>query len=357
MQPQDLLRELKRTVDELQALNDIGRALTSTLDLTEVLRLVMRKVSELTRAGNWSLLLVDEQTGDLVFEVAIGTGSERLFEQRLPRGEGIAGWVVANGQPVLVEDVRADPRFSSRFDAMSGVVTRSVLAVPLAAHGSVLGVIELVNPVEAAPFTPEDLVTLRTVADYAAIAIENAKAYDRIVELTITDDHTGLYNARYLYRSLEHELARGERYKRPFSVVFLDLDKFKQVNDVHGHQAGSQTLREVGAVLKAALRETDVPIRYGGDEYVVVMPETDKERALHVAERLRKTVSETVYLKDRGLAVHVTASFGVATFPEDGKTVEELLAGADAAMYAVKESARDGVTHAGAVRKRAGSGG
>jgi len=348
MQPQDLLRELKRTVDELQALNDIGRALTSTLELSEVLHLVMQKVSELLRAGSRSLLLVDEAAGELYYEVAVGPGAERLAQARLPLGDGIAGWVAREGQPVLVEDVRADPRFSDRFDALAGAETRCVLAVPLLAKGRVLGVIELAGGEAARPFSAEDLLTLRTIADYAAIAIDNGQAYERIKELTIVDDHTGLYNARHLYRTLESEVARSGRYGRPFSVVFLDLDRFKIVNDRHGHQVGSAALKEVGELLRRALRSADVPIRYGGDEFVLLLPEADRAQALGVAERIRAQLEAARFLGDRGLDVRVTASFGVATFPEDGATAEAVLGAADAAMYRVKQRSRNGVESAGA---------
>jgi diguanylate cyclase (GGDEF)-like protein len=348
MQPQDLLRELKRTVDELQALNDIGRALTSTLELPEVLHLVMQKVSELLRAGSRSLLLVDEAAGELYYEVAVGPGAERLGQARLPLGDGIAGWVAREGQPVLVEDVRGDPRFSDRFDALAGAETRYVLAVPLLARGRVLGVIEVAGGEAARPFSPEDLLTLRTIADYAAIAIDNAQAYERIKDLTIVDDHTGLFNARHLYRTLESEVARSGRYGRPFSVVFLDLDRFKNVNDRHGHQVGSAALKEVGELLRRALRSADVPIRYGGDEFVLLLPEADRAQALAVAERIRGQLEAARFLSDRGLEVRITASFGVATFPEDGADAEAVLGAADAAMYRVKQRSRNGVEAASA---------
>ncbi|HSN92460.1 MAG TPA: sensor domain-containing diguanylate cyclase [Anaeromyxobacteraceae bacterium] len=348
MQPQDLLRELKRTVDELQALNDIGRALTSTLELPEVLHLVMQKVSELLRAGSRSLLLLDEAAGELYSEVAVGPGAERLAQARVPLGDGIAGWVAREGQPVLLEDARTDARYSDRFDALAGPETRCVLAVPLLAKGRVLGVIELAAGEAARPFSAEDLLTLRTIADYAAIAIDNAQAYERIKELTVVDDHTGLYNARHLYRTLESEVARGGRYGRCFSVVFLDLDRFKDVNDRYGHQVGSAALREVGDLLRRSLRSADVAVRYGGDEFVLLLPEADREQALGVAERIRARFEAARFLGDRGLEVQVTASIGVATFPEDGDTPEAVLGAADAAMYRVKQRSRNGVEAAGA---------
>jgi diguanylate cyclase (GGDEF)-like protein len=348
MQPQDLLRELKRTVDELQALNEIGRALTSTLELPEVLRLVMGKVSELLRPVDWSLLLLDESSRQLYYEAAAGPAADRLRSARLPLGEGIAGWVAREGQPVLVDDARGDPRFAPR-DALARGETRSVLAVPLLVKQRVLGVIELVNGENARGFTPEDLLTLRLVADYAAIAIDNARAYQRIRELTVVDEHTGLFNARHLYRALESEIARSQRYKRSFSVVFLDLDHFKLVNDRHGHQVGSALLKGVGELLRAALRSADVAVRYGGDEFVLLLPESDRAQAAAVAERIRRELEQATFLADRGLALRVTASFGVASFPGDGDAPEAVLGAADAAMYRVKRRSRNGVEEAGAL--------
>jgi len=347
MLPHDLLRELKRTVDELQALNEIGRALTSTLDLPEVLRLVMGRAQDLLKASRFSLLLLDDRASELRFEVASGPGSERLAAARLKLGEGIAGWVAQEGQPVLVHDVARDPRFAPRYDELSGQRSHSLIAVPLVSKGRTLGVIEVVSGVGERELTPEDLLTVQTLADHAAIAIENAQAFERIRELTIVDEHTGLFNARHLLRVLETEVVRSERYGRPFSLVFIDLDHFKAVNDRHGHQAGSAALREVGAVLRAGLRETDVPTRYGGDEYVILLPEADRAQAMGVAERLRAAVAGHVFLRERGLEVHLTASLGVATWPMDGRRAEELLGRADAAMYWVKGASRDGVAHAG----------
>jgi len=346
MEARDLLRELTRTVQELQAFNEIGRTLAGTLELHEVLSLIMQHVSEVLRPGHWSLLLADEARGDLAFEIAVGEGAERLKGMRLPLGEGLAGHVARSGEPVLLADARSDPRFAARFDAASGLVTGSVVAVPLRSKGRVLGVVELVNPQGTRRFDGDDLRTLQALADYAAIAIDNARAYERIRELTLQDEHTGLYNARHLWQQLELEVARSHRTGRPFSLVFLDLDRFKQVNDRHGHQAGSAVLREVGELVRARIRAIDVPVRYGGDEFVVLLPETDRAQARAAAERLREGVNAEVFLRGRGLAVHVTASFGLATYPADGRTPEELVQRADAAMYRVKETTRDGIAEA-----------
>lgn len=343
MEGRDLLRELKRTVDELAVLHEIGKAITSTLDVREVLRIMLAKVSELLRPHNWSLLMVDEKTGELVFEVVVGEGSESIKGLRVGVGEGIAGWVAREQQPLLVADVHADARFAGRFDAVSQFQTHSILCVPLISKGKTLGVVELVNGPADGAFTHGDLKTLAAVADYAAIAMENAQNFQRVQELTVVDDHTQLFNSRHLRRVLEAEVARAKRFGHPLSMIFFDLDRFKTVNDTHGHQSGSALLAEVGRLLLGSLRSVDVPTRYGGDEFAILLPETDRQAALNAARRFRKALREHTFLVDRGLSVRLTASYGVATFPDDASDEEQLIRQSDLAMYKVKESGRDGI--------------
>jgi len=347
MQARDLLRQLQRTVDELAVLNEIGKALTSSLDIGEVMHLILAKVSELLKPRNWSLLLRDQQTGELYFKAAVGAGSEMLMHLRLQRGEGIAGWVAEHNAPLIVDDVTADPRFAARFDKTSRFHTKSILCVPLAIKGRVLGVIELVNGEGDGSFSTEDLRILSTVAEFSAIAIENAQNFAKVQDLTVLDDHTGLFNSRHLKRTLEQEIIRATRFGHPVSLVFFDLDYFKRVNDTYGHQAGSRLLAEVGRLLLGTLRSTDVPVRYGGDEFVVLLPETSKDQAMECAKRLRSEISKWKFLAEEPYGpLQITASLGVASFPDDARAPEELLRRADDAMYRVKAERRDGVAAA-----------
>jgi diguanylate cyclase (GGDEF)-like protein len=347
MQARDLLRQLQRTVDELAVLNEIGKALTSSLDIGEVMHLILAKVSELLKPRNWSLLLRDPQTGELYFKAAVGAGSEMLMHLRLQRGEGIAGWVAEHNAPLIVDDVTADPRFAARFDKTSRFHTKSILCVPLTFKGRVLGVIELVNGEGDGSFDAEDLRILSTVAEFSAIAIENAQNFAKVQELTVLDDHTGLFNSRQLKRTLEQEIVRATRFGHPVSLIFFDLDHFKQVNDRHGHQAGSRVLAEIGRLLLGTLRSTDVPVRYGGDEFVILLPETSKDQAMECAKRLRGEISRWKFLAEEPYGpLQITASLGVASFPDDARVPEELLRRADDAMYRVKAERRDGVAAA-----------
>ncbi|AKU91208.1 sensor domain-containing diguanylate cyclase [Vulgatibacter incomptus] len=343
MEAEELLRELKRNVDELHAYNEIGKALTSTLDIREVLRLIMEKVGELLQPTNWSLLLVDEITGELFFEVAVGPGSESLQGLRIGAEEGIAGWVASRKESLLVADVSQDERFASRFDEATRFSTSSIAAVPMRSKGRTLGVIELVNGRGQPPFDEADVRVLGSIADFAAIALENARNYRRVEELTIIDEHTGLYNARHLLRSLDAEILRARRFGHDLSLVFFDLDRFKQVNDRHGHQAGSAILRECGEELLQVIRPADIAIRYGGDEFVCLLPETTSAEALAFAERVRERFKARAFLESEAGGLRLTASFGVASFPEHAADADELLRRADLAMYRVKGSTRDGI--------------
>lgn len=334
---------MQRTIEELEAFTEIGKVLTSTLDIHEVLRRIMDKVQELLKPANWSLLLVDPKSQSLVFEVAKGPGAERLAGERIGLDEGIAGWVVSRGKPLLVEDVRKDPRFSSRFDAATLFTTRSILAAPLRYGERSLGVIELVKGPKEEPFREEDLRTLTTIADYAAIGLENAWNFRKVEELTVLDDHTGLYNARHLSKVLAAEVARAERFDHPLSLIFFDLDHFKQVNDCHGHQVGSLVLAGIGDILRKTLRSVDVPVRYGGDEFVCLLPETGKSQALFWARQLQAAIREHPFASPTGAEIRVDASFGVASLPDDAKDADELLRQADLAMYRVKRGGRGAI--------------
>jgi len=184
---------------------------------------------------------------------------------------------------------------------------------------------------------------LQSLCDYAAIAIENARAVEKIQELTITDDCTGLFNARHLYKTLETEVYRSARFGYEFTVLFIDLDHFKYVNDTHGHLIGSKLLAEVGYLVKAQLRLIDYAFRYGGDEFVVLLPQTGKDAGLVVAKRLRDNFRTGLFCREEGLNLNVRASIGLATYPQDAKTPQDIIRQADEMMYLVKNTTRDNI--------------
>ena len=343
--------ETARQSQELRIFHDVAKALTSSLDLDSILQTIMEKMAEYFRPDTWSLLMVDEQKNELYFAIAVGSAAEALKNVRLKVGEGIAGHVAKYGEKLVVPDVSADKRFAKRIDKVTQWETQSIICIPLRAKLRVLGVIQLVN-VDMAHFGHEEQFFLQALCDYAAIAIENARSVEKIQELTITDDCTGLYNARHLYKTLETEVYRSARFGYEFSVIFIDLDHFKQVNDTHGHLVGSKLLAEIGYLIKAQLRLIDFAFRYGGDEFVVLLPQTPKDAALVVARRLRDSLRASNFCKDEGLNLNVRASIGLATYPHDAKTPHDIIRQADEMMYMVKNSTRDniGIAQRGVVK-------
>ncbi|MFZ0412193.1 MAG: sensor domain-containing diguanylate cyclase [Candidatus Acidiferrales bacterium] len=335
------------TSGDVNVFHELGKALTSSLQLDQVLRTIMEKINEVLRPDTWSLLLMDVDKGELFFEIATGKGAEALKDVRIKLGQGLAGWVAQTGQAVVVPDTSQDSRFFAKVDERTRMETRSIVAVPVRFREQCLGVIELINCIGPEGFSTRDMALLEALADYAAIAIENARHVQRIHELTITDDCTSLYNARHLNFMLDTEIYRSHRYAFEFSLIFIDLDHFKNVNDTFGHLMGSRLLADIGSAIKEKCRLIDHAFRYGGDEFVILLPQTSKDNAMSVAKRLHKLIREAVWLHEQSLDVHITASVGVASYPTDSRTKAELLHLADEAMYAVKNSTRDSVLAAG----------
>lgn len=330
----------------IELFHSIGKALTSSLELSEILNIIMEKIRTLFNPTHWSLLLLDEEDLELRFEIVVGPGSEVLQGKSIPIGKGIAGWVARYGESVISSNVREDPRFAAEFDKETRIETRSIVAVPLISKGKTLGVIELINILDEGKFDQESFDLLLTIADYAAIAIENARYVEKIRQLTVTDDVTHLYNARYLEQVLEQNFRRSRRYKTPLSLLFIDLDFFKFVNDTFGHLVGSDVLRETAHILKNSTRMTDVVTRYGGDEFVIILPETTQDEAEIVAMRISEAIRTHTFGERHGIKHKLTASIGIATYPDDADNKVDLLRLADHAMYWVKEHNRNGIARA-----------
>ena len=311
-----------------------------------MLKQIMEIIARIFKPKNWSLLLLDYASKELYFEIAVGEGAEKLKGVRLKLSEGIAGWVARTGQSMVVEDAYQETRFAHWIDEKTGFKAGSVVCVPLIYKGKVLGVIELIAE-RGKKITSWELEVLEAMADFAAVAIENARIVGKIKRYNIIDDITGLYNSRYLHPLLEMEISRAQRHNLPFSLIFVDLDYFKLVNDRYGHLVGSRLLKEVGKLFRSNLRKVSWAVRYGGDEFIFILPATDRQEAILVCTRLRRSLNRTFFLETEGLKIKITASFGIAVFPEDGTEKEEIIKKADQAMYLVKNSGRDGIAVAG----------
>lgn len=333
---------LRAKSEQLRLLSEVVRTVNSLLEPEAVVSFIMDRIQRLAKAEAWSLLLLDEATHELYFREALGHRAEALKDVRIPVGTGIAGTVVATGLPMVVNDTKQCPQFNPEPDKITHFATRSILAAPLKHQDRVLGVLEVINKAEG-PFTEADLETVQLFLEPAAIALQNAFLFEKIQHLTVIDDLTQLYNSRHLYEALSHEIGMGKRYNFPLAVLFFDLDGFKAVNDANGHLTGSATLRIIGDILRHELRVVDIIARYGGDEFTVILPNTNREGALIVAERLRHAIEVFDYAPRLGVPIRLSASFGISLFPEHGDKAVELIQKADHAMYAVKGASKNAV--------------
>ena len=325
-------------LDDLLVFHRLARSLTESFDLDAILRTILDNMERFIDAELWTLLMLDQGTRELYYALAAGGEEAALRDLRVKVGEGVAGWVAQHGETLIVPEALGDPRLHAPYSARLPKV-RSVIALPLRGRKGTHGVIEILNP-RAGQLTDYTIAFLHILADHAAIAIENAHDVARIQQLTITDDTTGLFNVRHLYDVLGRELERGLPAGRPTSMAFIDLDQFKLVNDVHGHLIGSELLARTGKRLQELSRKQDYCFRYGGDEFVIMMPNTDAYAAMEQATALHRALLSTRFRMKSGLLLTVSASVGLATAPRDGNSVHGIIGTADTRMYAVKTNGR-----------------
>ncbi|WP_018525436.1 GGDEF domain-containing protein [Alkalispirochaeta alkalica] len=320
----------------LSFFTDMARDIAAATTLEETLQQVMKHIGAVFAPRNWSLLLKDNQTGEMVFAIAIGGENvAALRGKRLPPGTGIVGWIAENRQPLIIEDVSRDPRFDASIDELTKFRTKSIIGVPLITRNRVFGVIELINKVNGEAFTALDMKVLCTIADFAAIAIEKAYYFRALRRAALEDSLTGLQNRRSLSRTLEREIRRCSRTGAPLAALLIDLDRFKAINDSWGHAAGDMVLQHLASILKESVRETDVVSRYGGDEFIVVMPETDQSGAREARRRLEEALERGKGQAPVPYSVSIGVYSGRPTSPED------LFQGADIHLYSEKDRKRD----------------
>lgn len=329
------------TVERVLACIEFSKALVSAYDMETLLKAVLERISIIIPASNWSLLLLDQKTQELYFAVTVGLELESLKGIRLKLGEGIAGTVAQTGQPTFIATARHDPRFCPKVDAITGFETRSIIALPLHLRGQVVGVFEVVNVENENFFREKYLPLLHILADYVAIAVDNVRNLQQLQARTFIDEVTGFYNTRYLAAKLERFIREILNHGGELSVVFLDLDNFKSIVDSQGHLRGSKVLSEVARALNSVLGPDDSLVRYGGDEFIILLPHRSQTEALEVVQRLRRVVNHTRFLADEGVNLSLTASYGIATMPQDAKDKESLLLIADRAMFRSKGEGKD----------------
>jgi diguanylate cyclase (GGDEF)-like protein len=326
-------RVLRSRVDRRDALGELVRAVNATLEPSEIADIIVEHASAWIPARDWALLSSD-LSGRLSVLSGRGVTPENEEAVRV-----VANWVMHYGEEFASEDVRVDAR-------ARGESVGAALAFPLAGRGHRIGAL---IGFDRAPSThkprvaPGMLRAVRLLLEPVSMALDNALLLKRAEALSVTDDLTHLYNSRYLNQVLRRETKRASRSGRPLSLLFIDLDGFKGVNDTHGHLSGSRALVEAAGLIRSSARETDVAARFGGDEFAVVLPDTGGEGAFAVGERIRDRVAAHHFLASDGLDIHLTASVGVATLPDVAASADELVAAADKAMYRVKDSGKNGI--------------
>lgn len=336
-----LKAELETRVGELQILYDLARTITSTLELNEVLARIAQVVPKQLKVPKFSIMLLN---GEGLLEVLkafpANVGSEGLT---FSVGEGICGHAAATRKDVYVPDLEIDGSFRIRGGA--GARGRGcLLAVPMVHGDELLGVLNFERP-EKADFSAEEIEFFTAVAGQAAMAVQNARLHEQTVALSVTDPLTGIPNRRYLFQQLDAEIVRANRFGTQLSVLMIDIDHFKHLNDTAGHSAGDEVLKQVSSILRNTVRKVDTVARYGGEEFVVLLPQIARPEAQEVAEKLRRSVEESVVQHARAQpGGKVTISVGVANLPGDAAERVKLVDCADSALYASKRGGRNRVT-------------
>jgi diguanylate cyclase (GGDEF)-like protein len=304
----------------------------------DALHAVFARLGAAVPSQEAALVVYDQARRELAFRISHALRHGVIDGVRLHVGQGIAGWVAVHREAVRLDDASADPRHDPQLARRTGLVPRSMLCVPMVHHDRLLGVIQVINKLDGSAFDDDELRLVQTLADHAAIAIANASLYRQAQQAALTDDLTGLGNTRHLDRTLTALLDRGG----PLSLLMLDLDGLSAVVDRHGHLVGSRAVAAVGRVIGSGLRPGDVAARFGGDEFVVILPATDTEAACAIAEGLREAIVACTVPDDP--EARLTASIGVATFPRHATSAEGLFRAADAAMLTVKRGSKNAVS-------------
>jgi diguanylate cyclase (GGDEF)-like protein len=321
----------RRRAEQLEAINAVARQTTAVLDLDTLLGVVCRLLLDWFHIDHVAILLAESEAlrvrayeGRLTPYVPKGA--------QLAPGTGLAARALAIGHSVIENDVNKVEGYIAGF-----AETQSEICVPLIFLGEKLGVIAL-DSASKDVFQQEDVQPLESVADICAAAIQNAAYFDRMKQLAYVDGLTGIHNRRFFEMRIVEELERACRFQGRMSVIMIDIDNFKRVNDEFGHLLGDEVLRSVSSLMKQQTRKMDVVCRYGGEEFAIVVPETSCENAQHVAEKLRRQIESHPF---PGVPRPVTISCGVADYPTHGATRDEVVAAADAALYAAKEAGRN----------------
>ena len=337
---------LERRQDELKLVNAVSAAASATLNLDRILASAVRSVAEGLHADRCSVGILDEE--QMRIEIAAEhrpDGHPTYVGVKLPLvGGSILSRIVTQRRTISTDDAMADARFADVRAEMAEMAVRGVAIAPLIAGDRVIGTLSVNSSGQPRHFTEDEIAVLETVANQLALGVRNARLYGRAKDRANEDSLTGLFNHRYLHERLEYELLRAKRANHPLAIALFDLNNFKMFNDTFGHQAGDEVLRVVATTLGICLRGTDIAGRYGGDEFLVILPQADERGAQMLLERVKRKLEEQ---SSAGFPpVRIELAAGIAVFPRDGANKRDLVAHADQSMYAEKRL-RSGLPAAG----------
>ena len=334
----ELLREREA---ELSVINNCSAIVASSLNIQEIFGSFLEELKKIVDVDWASIVLVEEEDLSCV-ALSSKEGSAYQVGEKVPMKTSGTSWVVTHKKPLVIDDLSQDTTFSTT-KAFYEQGMFSMVYLPLIAKGEVIGSFILASR-KADAYSQQHLNLLEQLAAQIAMPLENARLYAETEEKARVDEVTGLLNRRSLDELIDSEISRHSRYGGSFALAILDLDKFKSFNDTKGHLAGDKLLGQVGAIIKNMIRTSDYAFRYGGDEYVIILPAQDKEAALYKAAGLRQALADAVFLRTEGLEIRITASFGIANYPEDAVDKKELLQIADKCMYRSKELGKNSIT-------------
>jgi diguanylate cyclase (GGDEF)-like protein len=317
------------------ALFEIGKLIGGDLDPGVLLARIAELICQLIDANTCSVMLLDGERQRLLARAAYGLRTERMHSLSFRVGEGVAGWVIERGESALIPDVAADPRFVLLPENRTPI--SSMLCVPLLARGERVGVVTATSERTGA-FDSHHLELVRFISTTIALDIENV----RLHRVAVTDPLTGAYNREFLMARLPQEIEAARDRDRPLSIALVDVDHFKAVNDQHGHAIGDAVLAEIARRLRGAIRTGDLLVRYGGEEFLVVLPRADAGRAWEVGERMRQRVCERAFDAGDGLILLLRASVGVAQW-RARETMQSFISRTDVALYGAKQRGRNRV--------------
>ncbi len=334
-----LYAQVRDSSQRAEFLNRITSTLTNSMDLKMVVPAFAKEIEVLQPFDRLVCGFVNE-SGDYIEVTAHPSEATWGLGSVIPVVGSGPGSVVLNSKAVLQQDLLHSHRYIEDMRLLEEGI-RSYVILPLNSRGRSIGMLAL-GSTKSGAYDERTVAHMQPLADSVALAFENVRLFQKTRELSITDEVTPLYNFRFFHQILDRELKLVDRYKSLLSLLFLDLDRFKPINDEHGHLRGSRVLREVGFLIRAAVRETDYPARYGGDEFVVILPQTDATAATALAAKLRRLIEEHTFLQEEGINARIGASIGIATYPTEARTKESLIRLADERMYGDKDERKTG---------------